>query len=223
MRKLVKGSLAARVRVVFGIAAGGAGFATAVLVGAAWAASFTLGVAAHASVKNQSGAVTHESIVVTKAGRAVYELSGDSRQHPKCTKGNGCFKFWPPATVNAGAKLTLPSGVKGKLATWKRNGLIQLTLGGHPLYRFSGDSSSDSATGQGITGFGGTWSVVAIGSSSTPSGGTSSTQTNPYPYDSGTSSTPTSSTPTSTTPTYTTPTYTYPTTSTTTPTTTAPW
>src|SRR5579863_449208 len=128
MRRLMMGSPAARVRFILGVAAGGAGFATAVLVGTALAASFTLGVA-KGSVKNQSGAVTHETIVVTKSGRAVYELSGDSRHHPECTKGNGCFKFWPPATVSAHAKLSLPSGVKGKLSTWQRNGLIQLTLG----------------------------------------------------------------------------------------------
>jgi predicted lipoprotein with Yx(FWY)xxD motif len=203
MRKLMKGSTAPRVRFMLGAAAGGAGFATAVLVGTALAASFTLGVA-NSSVKNQSGAVTHETIVVTKSGRAVYELSGDSREHPECTKGNGCFKFWPPATVTGHAKLSLPSGVKGKLATWRRNGLTQLTLGGHPLYRFSGDTAADAATGQGITGFGGTWGVVATGSSKGQGGGTTTTSTT----------------------TTTTPTYSYPTSSpstTTTPTTTASW
>ena len=121
----------------------------------------------------------------------MYTLSGDSRQHPECTKANKCFQFWFPVKINSTKKLSKAPHVKGSLGTWKRNGFIQVTLGGHPLYTFLGDTHKNAATGEGIKSFGGTWHVVKAGS-----GKSSTTMT------SGTSSTATSSTSTYTYPTY---------------------
>lgn len=158
-----------------------AGFATAALVGVAIAKTFTLHVAKNAKVTNQSGMTKSEGIVVTSSGRAVYALSGDSKTHPKCTKANGCFRFWPPVTVSSPKKLSKAPGIAGKLGTWHRNGFFQVTLNGHPLYRFALDSQPNHATGEGIMSFGGTWHAVkdpssASGSTSMP-GGTTSTMT----------------------------------------------
>src|SRR5438270_9910579 len=83
-----------------------AGFATAALVGVAIAKTFTLQVAKNASVTNQAGTTKAENIVVTAGGRAVYLLTGDRARHPKCTKANGCFSFWPPVTVSSTKKLS---------------------------------------------------------------------------------------------------------------------
>lgn len=154
-----------------------AGLATAAGVGVALAKTFTIQVAKNAKVTSQAGNTTTENIVVTSSGRAVYTLSGDSVSHPKCTKANGCFGFWPPVTVSSASKLSKGPGVKGKLGVWHRNGFLQVTLAGHPLYRFSPDSQRDHATGEGIHSFGGTWHVVkAVGSTST-SNGTTNTMT----------------------------------------------
>ncbi len=157
-----------------------AGFAMAALVGVALAKTFTLQVAKNAKVTNQSHATKTENVVVTSHGFAVYDLTGDSKSHPKCTKGNGCFKFWPPVTVSSPNKMSKARGISGKLGVWHRNGFFQVTLGGHPLYRFALDSQKDDATGEGIVSFGGTWHVVKAGGSSTggtTSGGTTSTTT----------------------------------------------
>lgn len=147
------------------------GFATAALVGVAFAGTFTLKVATGATVSDQAGTNTTENIVATRSGRAVYALTGDSARHPKCTKANGCFAFWPPVTVSSHKKLRKAPGVRGKLGTWRRDGFLQVTLAGHPLYRYAGDSQKDSATGQGIQTFGGTWHVIkaraAAGATST--------------------------------------------------------
>lgn len=137
-----------------------AGFAAAVYVGGAIAKTFTLQVAKSAKVTNQSGATKTESIVVSSRGRAIYTLSGDTRAHPKCTRANGCFEFWPPITVSSPTKLSKEPGVPGKLGAWHRNGFFQATLNGHPLYRFAPDGQRDHATGEGIVSFGGTWHVV---------------------------------------------------------------
>jgi predicted lipoprotein with Yx(FWY)xxD motif len=153
------------------------GVATAALVGVAIAKTFTLQVAKNAKVTNQTGLTTHENIAVTPRGFAVYHLSGDSKQHPKCTRNNGCFKFWPPVTVNSAKTLSKPAGVNGGLGVWRRNGFLQLTLAGHPLYRFAPDSQKHVATGEGIRSFGGTWHVIT--SASTPSGTTTMTTSTP--------------------------------------------
>ena len=153
------------VRIGAAVLAAAAGFAVAVLVGAAVARSFSLHVKRQSSVVNQAGTVKHESIVVTPNGFAVYALTGDSMRHPKCTKSNGCFMFWPPVTVSSPHNLSKAPGIKGKLGVWHRNGRFQLTLAGHPLYRFARDHQKGRATGQGIQGFGGTWHVVTAASS----------------------------------------------------------
>lgn len=133
---------------------------TSVLIGVALASTFTVKVAKNASVTDAMGTATTENIVTTGRGRAVYELSGDSRSDPKCRKSNGCFQFWPPVTVSSKRRLSKGPGVKGRLGTWRRNGILQVTLSGHPLYRFAGDSQADHATGDGQQTFGGTWHVV---------------------------------------------------------------
>ena len=83
------------------------GFAVAALVGVAAANTFTLQVAKGAKVTNQSGSTVRENIVVNSRGFAVYDLTGESKTHPECTKAEGCFKFWPPVTVSptAGSRL----------------------------------------------------------------------------------------------------------------------
>jgi predicted lipoprotein with Yx(FWY)xxD motif len=134
--------------------------ATIGLVSAALASSFTLAVAKNAKVTDQSGTVKHESIVTNSRGFAVYWLTGDSARHPECTAANGCFKFWPPVTVSSARKLSKAPGVKGKLGLWHRNGFLQVTLGGHPVYRFAFDKGRAAATGEGIRSFGGTWHVT---------------------------------------------------------------
>lgn len=164
-----------------------AGFAAATLVGIAFAKTFTLQVAKNAKVTNQSGTTKTENIVVNSRGFAVYMLTGDTRSHQECTKANGCYGVWPPLTVSSAKAASKAPGVKGKLGVWHHGGMFQVTLAGHPLYRFSGDSQRRSASGEGLMSFGGTWHAEkAAGSSSsgastpatTMTGTTGTTNTN---------------------------------------------
>lgn len=143
-----------------------AGFAAAALVGVAVARTFTLQVAKGASVTNQTGTTRTENIVVNPRGLAVYALTGDSKSHPKCTRASGCFSFWPPLKVSSPAQLSKASGIIGRLGVWRRNGFLQVTLAGHPLYRYAGDSQRHHATGEGVVSFGGTWHVEKAGATS---------------------------------------------------------
>jgi predicted lipoprotein with Yx(FWY)xxD motif len=175
------------------LAAALAGFAVAALVGVAVAKTFTLGVAKDAPVTNTSGATTRENIVVDARGFAVYALTGDSRRHPKCTRADGCFKVWHPVTVSSRKKLGKASGVRGRLGVWHRNGLLQVTLAGHPLYTFAADTHKGSARGDGIRSFHGTWTVLEVagaapGATTAPT--TTTTDTNTTPASTSTSPCP---------------------------------
>ena len=167
-----------------------AGIASAAMVGLAVAKTLTLQVAKNGSVSNQTGSTKTEAVVVNTKGHVVYMLSGDTTKHPKCTKANSCFGFWPPVTVSSAKGLSKAAGVKGKLGVFKRNGFMQVTLAGHPLYTFVNDPKKDKATGEGLKSFGGTWHVVtdpSTGGTSTGSTTTSPpvmsgpTPTSPYP------------------------------------------
>jgi predicted lipoprotein with Yx(FWY)xxD motif len=149
-----------------------AGFAVALAAGIAGAKTFTLEVAKNGTVGGK-----HQAIAVTPSGRPVYWLSGDGPGHYKCTSANQCFSFWPPVKVHSAHGLTKAPGIKGKLGTVRRGGFLQLTLGGHPLYNFSADSKRNTANGNGLKTFGGTWHVVSVGAASSGSGGMTTTGT----------------------------------------------
>jgi predicted lipoprotein with Yx(FWY)xxD motif len=164
------------------------GAGLAVLTGYALAKTFTLKVATSGKV---TSFVTHqtvtEPIAVTSRGRAVYRLNGDTVSHPLCTSSNGCYKFWPPVTVSsAKPKPTAAPGIKGRLGTKKLGAKkFQLTLNGQPVYTFSADTKTATATGEAINGFGGTWHVVKASGSATstdPTGTTSTTTTTTCAY-----------------------------------------
>lgn len=165
-----------RRRAIVAVTAAIAGFGLAALAGLAIAKTFTVEVVGHAKV---SGVSKPEAIVANVHGVSLYTLSHDTIAHPGCTKANGCFAFWFPATVRSKrTKLTKPAGVRGTLRTFHRNGFFQLTLNNHPLYTFKLDSKKQGvANGEGIPSFGGVWHVVKASSSSNPKTTTTTTST----------------------------------------------
>jgi len=129
------------------------------MAAAAVAATTTLGTAT-VRVSGKS-----KTVVVDSSGVTLYSLSGETTGHLKC-QTRTCFTAWPPYEVSAAAKLTKARGVAGTLLRFHRvkGKFYQVTLGGHLLYRYSGDKGNKgSAKGEGITAFGGTWHVIAAG------------------------------------------------------------
>ncbi|HEY7916045.1 MAG TPA: hypothetical protein VIC86_03615 [Acidimicrobiales bacterium] len=112
-------------------------------------------------------------ILIDKSGKTLYRFSPDGTGKPTCS--GACAAVWPPLTVPAGTMHVPASGVGASdLGTVAGpGGALQVTFKGMPLYRFSGDTKSGDAKGQGL---GGTWFVVpaAASSSATPSTTTSS-------------------------------------------------
>jgi predicted lipoprotein with Yx(FWY)xxD motif len=103
-----------------------------------------------------------ETVLVSSQGRTLYALSPETTKHLLCTSSS-CLKFWPPLTVaSRDTSLKAGMGVKGRLGILRRrNGALQITYAGMPLYRFAGDRAKGEANGEGLHSFGGTWHVLA--------------------------------------------------------------
>ena len=162
--------------------------ALAALAAGATVAALAFAKSSGGTVKSAQNASLGESILVDNKGHSLYELNPETTHHLLCNAAT-CFGFWPPYKVSAKAKLTAGAGVKGKLSKLHRNGFYQVTLAGHPLYRFGGDKGTGQVTGNGIKSFGGTWHVVKTGAgnshTTTATTTTTTSTSSTYSYPSG--------------------------------------
>ncbi len=130
-----------------------AGIGSTLEVGAAAAAT---GARAGAATVVNVRSSAYGKIVVGAGGRTLYMYKADKGTKSDCY--GPCASYWPPLLTKA--KPTSGPGVAAsKLGTTKRkNGTLQVTYAGHPLYYYGGDQSAGTANGQGS---GGTWYVVS--------------------------------------------------------------
>jgi predicted lipoprotein with Yx(FWY)xxD motif len=111
------------------------------------------------------------TIVVDGRGRTVYEFANDTGSRSTCD--GECASDWPPVPAPATLPANLP-GVSGRLgSTMRADGGRQLTVAGHPVYTFSGDSASGQTHGNGITLNGGRWTAVTPAGSPVGTGSSS--------------------------------------------------
>ena len=151
------------------------------------------GVAAAAAVTHQSSSSSAASnatagrvtlhltkvgkVLATSSGRTLYLFMKDKHGRSACY--GQCATNWPPLMKKG--KVSAASGVKAKLlATTKRkNGKLQVTYKGHPLYLFKLDHGAGQIAGQGLNFFGGRWYVVsaagAANKTAPPAGGGTTT------------------------------------------------
>src|ERR1700733_8679624 len=104
------------------------------------------------------------------SGKTLYTLKPSSTA---CTAA--CLKVWPALVLPAGVtKAKAGAGVSAaKLGTVKRNGVVQVTYGGKPLYYFVGDTTTGQANGD-VTDTWGKWTAVVTKKSATSSSGANS-------------------------------------------------
>jgi predicted lipoprotein with Yx(FWY)xxD motif len=123
-------------------------------------AAGVLATAAVASSKStiSLGRTAVGSVLVAANGKTVYLFTADKGSKSACY--GKCAGAWPPLIA---AKPTAGTGLSAsKLGTTKRkDGKLQVTYGGHPLYYFAPDKQAGDVNGQGIVHFGGTWWVVS--------------------------------------------------------------
>jgi predicted lipoprotein with Yx(FWY)xxD motif len=98
-------------------------------------------------------------VLVDSRGRTLYLYTPDRRNTSVCY--GQCATFWPPLLTRAKPRALV--GVKaGLLGTTKRkDGKLQVTYAGHPLYFFANDSKAGQTNGQGVQGI--WWVVSAAG------------------------------------------------------------
>jgi len=106
------------------------------------------------------------NVLAAPNGRTLYRLKPETAHHVLCK--TDCLQFWPALTVKSkSTRVKLPQGIKGKIGYLKRGKRWQVTLGGKPLYTYSGDSAAHQVNGQNIKTFGGTWFSFPVKSGTT--------------------------------------------------------
>ena len=93
-------------------------------------------------------------VLVAANGRTLYLFTHDKGKTSTCY--GKCAGYWPALIA---AKPTVGAGLKASLlgTTKRRDGKLQVTYGGHPLYFFVLDKKAGDLKGQGYASFGGTW------------------------------------------------------------------
>jgi predicted lipoprotein with Yx(FWY)xxD motif len=143
----------------------------------------TSSAASSASVPARAGAAAVVStastsvgtVLVGRTGLTLYDFANDTGGRSTCN--GACADTWRPVAAPDPLPASLP-GVPAALGSTMRNdGSTQLTISGHPVYTFQGDSGPGQTNGNGLTLNGGLWTAisrdgtsVAAGSSSTTTG-----------------------------------------------------
>jgi predicted lipoprotein with Yx(FWY)xxD motif len=108
-------------------------------------------------------------IVVDGAGRTMYLFEKDKNHLSACY--GACAQYWPPLLSHG--KPIARAGAKQSLVgtTRRRNGSMQVTYAGHPLYRYIGDTGPAQTNGAGLQDFGGGWDPISPSGKKIESGG----------------------------------------------------
>lgn len=94
-------------------------------------------------------------VLVDSHGLTVYDFHKDKGTTSSCY--GACAGVWPPV-LTEGAPRAGDGASAAKLGTAKRkDGTVQATYAGHPLYTYAEDRQPGEANGQDIDSFGGEW------------------------------------------------------------------
>ena len=94
-------------------------------------------------------------VLVDPKGFTVYDFHKDKGTTSSCY--GACAKVWPPVTTE-GAPTAGEGAMSAKLGTTKRkDGTVQVTYAGHPLYTYVADKKPGEANGNDFSSFGAQW------------------------------------------------------------------
>ncbi|HEX4677796.1 MAG TPA: hypothetical protein VH210_01140 [Gaiellaceae bacterium] len=98
-------------------------------------------------------------ILVDSKGITLYDFAQDKGTTSTCY--GACAALWPPL-LTTGKPIAGP-GVRASLlgTTKRKDGKLEVTYGGHPLYYFVTDRKPGQTTGQSINQFGAPWWVIS--------------------------------------------------------------
>jgi predicted lipoprotein with Yx(FWY)xxD motif len=97
-------------------------------------------------------------ILADRGNRTIYLFTRDRSAVSTCY--GSCAAAWPPVLTKGPPKGT--GGLRGPLdTTRRRDGTVQVTYGGHPLYYYVGDAQPGQILCQNAEEFGGIWLIVS--------------------------------------------------------------
>jgi predicted lipoprotein with Yx(FWY)xxD motif len=98
-------------------------------------------------------------ILVDSKGITLYDFVKDKGTASACY--GACAALWPPLTTKG--KPIAGHGVRASLlgTTKRKDGKLEVTYNGHPLYYFVTDRKPGQTTGQGVNQFGAPWWVLS--------------------------------------------------------------
>jgi predicted lipoprotein with Yx(FWY)xxD motif len=98
-------------------------------------------------------------ILVDSKGITLYDFAKDKGTASTCY--GACAALWPPLTTKG--KPVAGRGVRASLlgTTKRKDGKLEVTYNGHPLYYFVTDRKPGQTTGQGVNQFGAPWWVLS--------------------------------------------------------------
>ncbi len=98
-------------------------------------------------------------ILVDSKGITLYDFVKDKGTASACY--GACAALWPPLTTKG--RPIAGHGVRASLlgTTRRKDGKLEVTYNGHPLYYFVTDRKPGQTTGQGVNQFGAPWWVLS--------------------------------------------------------------
>ena len=96
-------------------------------------------------------AASAATVLTAKNGMTVYVFDKDEGGKPTCY--DACGQKWPPYLAEGGGKME-----EGWATAKRKDGRLQSTYDGKPLYFYAGDKKKGDKTGDGM---GGVWHIVS--------------------------------------------------------------
>ena len=94
-------------------------------------------------------------VLVDSSGMTVYDFHKDKGTTSSCY--GACEKAWPPMTTSGQPKVGNGASSSKVGTTKRKDGTLQVTYAGHPLYTFSEDKKPGEANGNDVSAFGAQW------------------------------------------------------------------
>jgi predicted lipoprotein with Yx(FWY)xxD motif len=117
---------------------------------------------AHSAAAKRATLVLHTGklgkYIVDGKGRTLYLFMNDKTRRSTCY--HACAHNWPPYRTSGKPKLGAGLSAAKAGTVRRSDGTVQVTYGGHPLYRFIHDTRAGQTNGQGLNAFGANWYVV---------------------------------------------------------------
>jgi predicted lipoprotein with Yx(FWY)xxD motif len=94
-------------------------------------------------------------VLVDSKGFTVYDFGKDKGTTSACY--TACAEFWPPVLTEGEPEVGKGADASMLGTTKRKDGTMQVTYAGHPLYTYAEDKKPGEANGNDISVFGGEW------------------------------------------------------------------